>query len=78
MERQGTHRLRPVPPSIPLPAGRRGVPPLISSEQCDPPTSPPPLLQLAEFVAGLVDWSLLQNDQLWSQWVQLAWERLDK
>ena len=40
MERQGTHRLRPVPPSIPLPAGRRGVPPLISSEQYDPPTPP--------------------------------------
>eukprot|EP00887_Chlorella_sp_A99_P003430 scaffold7.g3430.t1 len=32
---------------------------------------------LSEFVAGLVDWSLLQNDKLWSYWVQLAWDRLD-
>lgn len=38
----------------------------------------PRRLQLSEFVAGLVDWSQLQNDKLWSHWVQLAWDRLDQ
>lgn len=35
-------------------------------------------LQLAEFVAGLVDWHALQQDDQWSSWVALAFDRLDK
>jgi hypothetical protein len=36
------------------------------------------VIQLTEFVAGLVDWKALQNDSQWGYWVQMAFERLDK
>jgi Ca2+-binding EF-hand superfamily protein len=35
-------------------------------------------IQLAEFVAGLVDWKALQNDSQWGRWVQTAFDRLDR
>lgn len=34
-------------------------------------------LELAEFVAGLVDWTQLQADTQWGYWVQLAFQKLD-
>lgn len=34
-------------------------------------------LELAEFVAGLVDWNQLQADKQWGYWVQLAFQKLD-
>ena len=36
------------------------------------------VIQLTEFVAGLVDWKALQNDSQWGYWVQMAFERLDR
>ncbi|KAL4434088.1 hypothetical protein ABPG75_000529 [Micractinium tetrahymenae] len=36
------------------------------------------VIQLTEFVAGLVDWKQLQNDTQWGQWVQMAFDRLDQ
>lgn len=35
------------------------------------------VIQLTEFVAGLVDWKALQSDTQWGQWVQMAFDRLD-
>ena len=37
------------------------------------------LLQLPEFVAGLVDWGVLQADAQWAGWGgELAFDRLDR
>lgn len=33
------------------------------------------VIQLTEFVAGLVDWKQLQNDTQWGQWVQVRGRR---
>jgi len=35
-------------------------------------------LQLPEFVAGMIDWPALQEDDRWSYWVGRAFDKLDR